>query len=177
MASSTNVLISYRGPDRAGLISSITQVLYDNGGSLHDITFAALGQGAELAFIYEIEDATPSVDELFATLSALDPVKQGEISVTPFNLKTERGQSNRITHRFVLSGKDKRGFIRDMVKTLDECSAIIVRMNAERFHGSSGDLYFARFAVALRKERSADCLALVAKLASNYDMSLRYETA
>ncbi|MBC6444508.1 MAG: hypothetical protein GDA50_03625 [Alphaproteobacteria bacterium GM202ARS2] len=176
MASNTNVLISYTGPDRAGLISSITAVLYDKGGSLHDITFAALGQGAELAFIYEMPDDL-SVDQLSGLLTALEPVKQGEMSVAPFHLKTERGPSNRITHRFVLSGKDKRGFIRDMVKVLDECSAIIVRMNAERFHGSSGDLYFARFAVALRKERSADCLALVAKLASDYEMGLRYETA
>ena len=171
-----NVLISYTGPDRPGLISSITALLYDKGGSLHDLTFAALGQGAELAFIYELP---PDLERqaLESVLKELPTTSLGQVAVASFHLKTERGPSNRITHRFVLSGKDKRGFIRDMVAALDTCSAIIVRMNAERFHGKKGDLYFARFAVALRRERSADCLALIAKLASDYEMSLRYETA
>ncbi|MBC6497505.1 MAG: hypothetical protein GDA54_04210 [Alphaproteobacteria bacterium GM7ARS4] len=174
---SHNVLISYTGPDRPGLISGVTALLFDEGGSLHDITFAALGQGAELAFIYEMPSTGLTVEALKDKLTSIKGVQDGAIAVSPFNLKTERGPSNRVTHRFVLSGKDKRGFIRDMVETLDSCAAIIVRMNAERFHGRKGDVYFARFAVALRQEKSADCLALVAKLASNYEMSLRYETA
>jgi len=171
-----NALISYIGPDRAGLIAKITGRLFELGGDLGDVTFAALGEAAEMTLICEVpKDLT--VDKLQKELRALPEVQGGELKITPFQLKAMLGPSSRITHRIILSGGDRPGLVSKITKILDEHGANIVRMNAERLMGASGKQYISRFAISLREERAPACLASIVTLAGELKLTFRYETA
>jgi glycine cleavage system transcriptional repressor len=171
-----NALISYIGPDRAGLISKVTGRLFDLGGSLGDITFAALGRGAEMTLLYELPKGL-TLDALRKELSALPEVQDGEFKVSEFALKTAAGPTSRITHRVILSGGDRPGLIAKTIRILDEHGARVVRMNAEKLIGSTGDQYIARFAISVRHERAPACLSGIVALAGELGMTFRYETA
>lgn len=171
-----NALISYIGPDRAGLIAKVTGRLFELGGDLGDVTFAALGEAAEMTLICEVpKDLT--VDKLQKELRALPEVQAGELKITPFQLKAMLGPSSRITHRIILSGGDRPGLVSKITKILDEHGANIVRMNAERLMGASGKQYISRFAISLREERAPACLASIVTLAGELKLTFRYETA
>ncbi|MGB8275397.1 MAG: ACT domain-containing protein [Alphaproteobacteria bacterium] len=171
-----NALISYLGPDRPGLISKLTGRLFELGGSLGDVTFAALGRGAEMTLLYELPKGQ-TVDTLRQDLSALPEVQSGEFKVNEFVLKPVAGPASRITHRIILSGGDRPGLVARIIKILDEHGARVVRMNAERLIGATGDQYIARFAVSVRHERAPGCLAGVVSLAGELGLTFRYETA
>lgn len=171
-----NALITYTGPDRAGLISKITGRLFELSGDLGDVTFTALGESAEMTLLCEMpKDMT--MDRLAKELSALPELQDGELKVTPFQMKTMLGPSSRITHRIILSGGDRPGLVAKITKILDEFGANIVRMNAERLMGASGKQYISRFAISLREERAPACLASIVTLAGELKLTFRYETA
>ena len=171
-----NALITYIGPDRAGLINKITSRVFELGGDLGDVTFAALGEAAEMTLLCEMpKDLT--TDKLKKDLAGLPEVQDGELKVESFQLKTMLGPSSRITHRIILSGGDRPGLVSKITKILDEFGANIVRMNAERLMGASGKQYISRFAIALREERAPACLAAIVTLAGELKLTFRYETA
>jgi len=171
-----NALITYVGPDRAGLISKITGRIFELGGDLGDVTFTAMGEEAEMTVLCEIpKDMT--LDRLSKELSALPEVRDGELKAAPFHIKTMLGPSSRITHRIILSGGDRPGLVAKITKILDEHGANIVRMNAERLMGASGKQYISRFAISLREERAPACLADIVTLAGELKLTFRYETA
>lgn len=171
-----NALISYIGPDRSGLIAKVSGRLFELGGDLGDVTFAALGDAAEMTLLCEVpKDMT--IDKLQSELRSLPEVQAGEIKVTPFQMKSMSGPSSRITHRIILSGGDRPGLVAKITKILDEHGANVVRMNAERLMGASGKQYISRFAISLREERAPACLASIVSLAGELKLTFRYETA
>ena len=171
-----NALITYIGPDRAGLINKITGRVFELGGDLGDVTFAALGEEAEMTLLCEMPKDM-GLDRLSKELSALPELQDGKLTVTPFQIKTMLGPSSRITHRIILSGGDRPGLVAKITKILDEYGANIVRMNAERLMGASGKQYISRFAISLREERAPACLASIVTLAGELKLTFRYETA
>ena len=110
-------------------------------------------------------------------LSALPEVQDGEFKVSEFALKTAAGPTSRITHRVILSGGDRPGLIAKTIRILDEHGARVVRMNAEKLIGSTGDQYIARFAISVRHGRAPACLSGIVALAGELGMTFRYETA
>ena len=171
-----NALISYIGPDRAGLISRVTGRLFELGGSLGDITFAALGRGAEMTLIYELPKGQ-TIDSLRKEMESLPEVQSGEFKVKEFELKPVVGPTSRITHRVILSGGDRPGLGAKIIKIMDEHGARVVRMNAEKLIGATGDQYIARFAISVRHERAPACLSGIVALAGELGLTFRYETA
>lgn len=171
-----HALISYMGPDKPTLISSIIMLLEELGGSFGDVTFATLGEAGELTFIYEMPDGL-EVDALRDQLESLSVLQSGTVRVESFALKAEKGPTSRITHRIVLSGEDRSGLLKKIIDVLDKHGAVIVRMNAERLHGATTVRYAARIALSVREERAPDCLSDMARLAASLNMTLRYETA
>ena len=171
-----NALISYIGPDRAGLISNITGRLFEMGGSLGDLTFAGLGEAAELTMLYEMpKDMT--IDGLRREIEALPEVQGGELRVKEIQVKTTLGVTSRITHRVILSGGDRAGLVAKIIKIMDQHGARVIRMNAERLAGAMGSQYIARFAISVRDERAPACLAAIVSLAGELKLTFRYETA
>jgi glycine cleavage system transcriptional repressor len=171
-----NALITYIGPDRSGLIAKVAGRLFDLGGDLGDVTFAALGEAAEMTLLCELPKEL-TLDKLQKELRALPEVQDGDLKVTPFQLKSMLGPSSRITHRIILSGGDRPGLVAKITKILDEHGANVVRMNAERLMGTSGKQYISRFAISLREERAPACLAAIVSLAGELKLTFRYETA
>jgi len=171
-----NALVSYVGPDRAGLLSKITGRLFELGGNLGDITFAGLGQAAELTMIYEMP-ADMTLDALRRDLGGLPEVQGGEFKVTEYHFKSTLGVTSRITHRVILSGGDRPGLVAKIIKIMDQHSARVIRMNAERISGAMGNQYIARFAISVRDEKAPACLAAIVSLAGELKLTFRYETA
>ncbi|MEE9140914.1 MAG: ACT domain-containing protein [Alphaproteobacteria bacterium] len=171
-----NALISFIGPDRPALISKVTGRLFDLGGNLGEITFATLGEGAELTMIYEMPKDLDCAG-LSKELEELPELAGGEVKVREFRLKALHGPSSRITHRIILAGGDRPGLVAKISKILDDHGANVVRMNAEKLHGSTGDQYISRFAISLREEKAPACLADIVKTAGEMNLTFRYETA
>lgn len=171
-----HALISYIGPDRPTLISSVIVLLEDLGGHFGDVTFATLGEAGELTFIYEMADDL-QLEELKQKVNDLEVLKNGAVRVEQFSLKAEKGPTSRITHRIVLAGDDRAGLLKHILDVLDKHGAVIVRMNAERLHGTKSARYAARIAISVRPSRAPDCLSDMTRLAASFNMSLRYETA
>ncbi len=172
----SSLLISYLGDNRPGLVSQFLAHMKNLGGNIDDITFASLGRKAEMTFIYKDNDDL-DCDQLRADLNGLPAVSNSNITIQPYTLNTEQGPSHRITHRIVLTGYDEPGLISNIISTLDEYGAIIVRMNAESINGSAGNQCIARFAVSMRDERAPDCLSAVVRKAGEMKLTFRYETA
>ncbi len=172
----SSVVISYLGDNCPGLVSQFLAHMKNLGGNIDNITFASLGRKAEMTFIYKDSDNL-DCDQLHADLSSLPVVLNGDVTIQPYVLDTERGPSHRITHRIVLTGYDEPGLMSNIIETLDKYGAIIVRMNAESINGSTGNQCIARFAVSMRDERAPDCLSAVVKKAGEMKLTFRYETA
>lgn len=176
MAQAHNVLITFIGPDRRGLIAQVTGRLFELGGNLGEATYAVLGEGAEMTLIYELpKDVTLEMIE--REVKELPLLEDGTVTVSPFQLKAVHGPTSRITHRIILGGGDRPGLVAKLSKILDAHGANIVRMNAEKVTGASGEQYISRFAISLREERAPACLAEIVKCAGELKLTFRYETA
>ncbi len=173
---STDLLISYLGPDRSGLIAEVTGFLHEKGGNIGDLTFAMLGGGAELFMIMIMPDEI-TIEGLKKELRTLPKLANGEVRVEKYRLKGKPGPSSRITHRIILAGPDRPGLCAKITKVLDEHGANIVRMNSETLQGAGGEQNISRVAVAMREERAPDCLAAIVKIAGELKLTFRYETA
>tara|TARA_X000000950_G_C13824066_1_gene623194 strand:+ start:95 stop:619 length:525 start_codon:yes stop_codon:yes gene_type:complete len=171
-----NALIYYLGENKPNLITDITNYLTEMGGDFSGVTFATLGRGCELTMIYEKKVET-NFDELQNGLNNIESCKNGEIQVKPFELSTEGGPISKITHRIILSGEDQKGILNRIIKTLDENSAVIVRMNTEKITYPEHTQYFCRFAISVREEYAPQCLSEIVKVAGQMKLTFRYETS
>ncbi|MBD74606.1 MAG: hypothetical protein CMM96_03855 [Rickettsiales bacterium] len=173
---SNNALISYLGENKPDLITEITNFLTNKGGDFSGVTFATLGRGCELTMVYEKTDDI-NYDDLEKGLKELDSCKNGELTVKPFALSTEGGPTSKITHRVILSGEDQKGILNKIISTLDNNSAIIVRMNTEKISYPEHTQYFCRFAISVRDEYAPQCLSEIVKVAGQMKLTFRYETS
>lgn len=173
---SQEIRISFVGPDRTGLISHITNYLFDKGVNIGDIAFAVLGDNAELTLIHALPGGV-TMEEIEKDLKGMSELSDGTLEVGPYRFKEDRGPSSTITHRFTLAGDDIPGLIAKVSSALDDHGANIVRMNSETHQGTRGEVNISRFAVSLRQERAPDCLAAIVRIAGELKLTFRYETA
>ena len=171
-----NALISYLGENKPNLITEITSLLTELGGEFSGVTFATLGRGCELTMVYNKPNEL-NIDEIKKNLENLETCKNGEFNVKLFELSTEAGPTTKITHRIILSGEDQKGLLQKIIKTLDENSAVIVRMNTEKITYPDSVQYISRFAIAVRENNAPQCLAEIVKVAGQMKLTFRYETS
>jgi len=169
---SENALISIIGPDRVGLVASVTGCLFDLGCNLIDTTFAVLGGGAEFTAICEVP-ADLELESIEACLDRLGETADAEISVSPFEFSPTHGPSGEITHRIKVVGGDRPGLIARLSEVFVQYEANIVRLNARKQEDERGDQYEVAISVWLPPRRAQTCLATVANTAG--ELGLKYE--
>ena len=65
----------------------------------------------------------------------------------------------------------------EIIKTLDENNALIIRMNTEKISFPENTQYISRFAISIRDENAPECLAQIVKVAGEMKLTFRYETS
>ena len=166
---SNTLLVSIICPDRPGLISSITGLLFDLGINLADTSFAVLGSGAEFTAICEAPDKV-SGDRLAELLRGLDRMEHADIKVTSFKWGTDRGAAGKITHRIVLQGDDQPGLVARLTEVVSDYDANIVRMDTKTLSAEAGREYLIELAVSIPKGRADACLAAIGNTAASLNM-------
>ncbi|MBT4934661.1 MAG: amino acid-binding protein [Rhodospirillaceae bacterium] len=169
----TIVLVSIICPDRIGLVSAISGLLYDQGVNLDDTTFAVLGGGAEFTAVCELPESL-ELDELKKELSGLEELHDAEITVTNFALSPIHAETAHITHRIVMQGGDRPGLIARLCEVFGQFNANIVRLNSDKMPGPGNDQYEIRIAVWIPEESVKSCLAIVANTAGELRMKCRW---
>ncbi|MCW2248761.1 glycine cleavage system transcriptional repressor [Azospirillum fermentarium] len=157
-------LVSVLGPDRVGLVSAVTGALFEQGVNLRDVSFAALGQGADFSAVCELPDGL-TVAALTDSLSALTELDGARLTVTPFTYDPNPGPLGLVTHRIEVSGGDQPGLIARLSEIFTQSTANIVRLEAQTLPGGEDGRYVIRFAVSLPPDRADACLSAVANTA------------
>ena len=168
------VLISIMGPDKVGLIASITGRLYELGANLDDTSFAILGEGFEFAAVCELpaDLAIEQVEESVNSLIALD---DATVRVKPFDLGAVQAENARITHRIEVSGGDRPGLIARLSEAFLDYGANVVRMNSVRIATSDGGAtYLTNFSVFIPVNRTDSCLAAIGNTAEQLECKCRW---
>lgn len=166
---SNTLLVSIVCPDRPGLISSITGLLFDLGVNLGDTSFAVLGTGSEFTAVCEAP-ATVSADMLAEMLRGLDDMESADIKVTPFKWGRDRGEAGNVTHRIVLQGDDQPGLVARLTEVVSDYDANIVRMDTKALPAAAGREYLIELAVSIPKGRADACLAAIGNTAASLNM-------
>ncbi|HEY3487515.1 MAG TPA: ACT domain-containing protein [Gammaproteobacteria bacterium] len=168
MDKNKTLLVSIICPDRPGLISSITGLLFDLGINLADASFAVLGEGSEFTAVCEVPDKV-TAKGLTEQLQTLE-IENADIKVTPFRWSSDRGASGNISHRIVLQGNDEPGLVARLTEVFGDYDANIVRMDTKTLPGSSGREYLIELAVSIPQGRAESCLATIGNTASSLNM-------
>ncbi|MBL4789329.1 MAG: ACT domain-containing protein [Kordiimonadaceae bacterium] len=145
-------LISIVGRDTVGVVSMVTNFLFETGANLADTSFAVLGEGFEFSCVAEFGDDT-SEAEVAEGLQSLSLVKDAAITVTPFSFELLRGATGVITHVVEITGGDRPGLLARISDVLVEYGANIVRMSSHRVAADGGYSYRTRFAVNVQNGR------------------------
>ncbi len=166
---SNTFLVSVICPDRPGLISSITGLLFDLGINLADASFAVLGTGSEFTAICEAPGKI-SADTLVQQLRGLDQMDNADIKVTSFKWGTDRGEAGNISHRIMLQGGDQPGLVARLTEVISDYDANIVRMDTKTLSAAAGREYLIELAVSIPKGRADACLAAIGNTAASLNM-------
>lgn len=173
-ATEPRVLISITGPDKVGLIASITGRLYELGANLDDTSFAILGEGFEFSAVCElpVELGIAQVEE---SLTSLHPLESASVRVETFGLGTTQAENARITHRVEVSGGDRPGLIARLSEAFLDYGANVVRMNSVRVPAADGSsTYLTNFAVYIPANRADSCLAAIGNTAEQLECKCRW---
>jgi glycine cleavage system transcriptional repressor len=166
---SNTLLVSIICPDRPGLISSITGLLFDLGINLGDASFAVLGTGSEFTAICEAPD-TVSGEMLTELLRGLDDMESADIKVTSFKWGRDRGEAGDVTHRIALRGGDQPGLVARLTEVVSDYDANIVRMDTKTLPANAGRDYLIELAVWIPQGRADACLAAIGNTAASLNM-------
>lgn len=166
----TVALVSIFGPDKVGLVSAVTGLLFDRGVNLRDASFAVLGKGAEFAALCELPDGL-AVTALQDGLAAVPELAEARITITAYDYDPDAGPQSRITHRVEVTGGDQPGLIARLSEIFTEYGANIVRLDAQTLPEADGGRYAIRFSVSIPEERAATCLAAIANTAEHLQLS------
>jgi glycine cleavage system transcriptional repressor len=166
---SNTLLVSVICPDRPGLISSITGLLFDLGVNLADTSFAVLGTGAEFTAVCEAPANVPT-GMLVELLRGLDGMENSDIKVSTFKWGRDRGAAGDITHRISLQGGDQPGLVARLTEVVSDYDANIVRMDTKTLAASAGRDYLIELALAIPTARAEACLAAIGNTAATLNM-------
>ncbi|MFC3051268.1 glycine cleavage system protein R [Kordiimonas pumila] len=140
-------LISIIGRDKVGVVSAVSNYLFEAGANLADCAFAVLGEGFEFSCVAEFT-AEMEQEELETGLNDLELLDGARITVSKFPFKLLRGDSGTITHVVEISGGDRPGLVARMSEVLVDYGANIVRMSSRRVTSVGGGFdYRTRFAI------------------------------
>ena len=171
-------LVSIIGPDRVGLVSSITGRLFDLGANLGDTSFAVLGGGAEFTAICEFSAGSMDLETLERELEDLPQLDGAEVTVSRFDLASMHPPSETITHTVTVSGGDSPGLMARLCEVFEQFNANIVRLNSERVPGGSSQQgahqYVISAAVAIPSDAANTCLATIANTAGELGLDYDY---
>src|SRR5687768_12698067 len=157
---SNTLLVSVICPDRPGLISSITGLLFDLGINLADTSFAVLGTGSEFTAVCEAPKSV-STSMLVEQLRGLDSMENADIKVTAFKWGADRGAAGNITHRIVLQGDDQPGLVARLTEVVSDYDANIVRMDTKSLSAAAGREYLIEMGLSVPKGRAEACLSAI----------------
>jgi glycine cleavage system transcriptional repressor len=166
----TIALVSILGPDRIGLVAAIADHLYAAGINLRDVSFAALGTGAEFTAVCELPEDV-STDALEGDLAKLSDLDRSQVRVVPYQFDPNPALTSRVTHRITISGGDQLGLVARLAEIFRQYRANIVRLEARKLSEAEGGLYVTRFAVSVAPEEEALCLAAVSNTAGALGLS------
>jgi len=152
MTQQAKYLISIIGLDTVGVVSAVTNFLFEVGANLADSSFAVLGEGFEFSCVAEF-DASISLEDVCAGLKAVDLLEDANVSVTRFPFELLRGETGKITHFVEITGGDRPGLVARISEVLVEYGANIVRMSSRRAVSADGFDYRTRFAVNVEGQR------------------------
>jgi glycine cleavage system transcriptional repressor len=167
---STIALVSILGPDRLGLVAAIADHLYADGINLRDVSFAALGTGAEFTAVCELPEDV-STNTLEKDLARLPDLEGSQVRVVPYQFDPNPALTSRVTHRITISGGDQLGLVARLAEIFRQYHANIVRLEARKLSEPEGGLYVTRFAVSIPPEDAALCLAAVSNTAGTLGLS------
>ena len=103
-------LVSILAQDRVGLVSEITDHLFDEGVNLGDTTFAALGAGAEFTAVCELPNGL-TLEALEHGLVRLPTLAAAQVRVVPYLFDPRPDETRAVTHRIAISGGDQLGLV------------------------------------------------------------------
>jgi glycine cleavage system transcriptional repressor len=169
MNETNTLLVSIICPDRPGLISSITGLLFDLGINLADANFAVLGSGAEFTAICEAPHKI-SASMLTEQLRGLNDMENADIKVSAFKWGADRGPAGNITHRIVLQGDDQPGLVARLTEVVSDYDANIVRMDTKTIATAAGREYLIEMGVSVPKGRAEACLSAIGNTAGSLNM-------
>lgn len=168
------VLISITGPDKLGLIASITGRLYELGANLDDTSFAILGEGFEFSAVCELP-IDLKIDQVEEALNSLRALQDATVRVETFDLGAIQAENARITHRIEVSGGDRPGLIARLSEAFIDYGANVVRMNSVRIPVSDGGAsYITNFSVFIPANRTDSCLAAIGNTAEQLECKCRW---
>ena len=128
---SQRAIVSISCVRQAGLLAAVSERLFELGCNLADTTYALLAGSAEFTTVCELPDGM--AEETLALELHRTPLLAGaRIVVGPFDPAASEARSQRITHRFEISGPDRPGKIVRLSAAFAKCGAEIVRLNSQK---------------------------------------------
>ncbi len=174
MANLLRIHVSCR--DGRGLLAAVASRIFDLGGDLGDASFALLGEQAEIVAVGEFpDDVEPG--ELREALGELPVLRNGEISVTPFEHERTDVTDGTVTHVVRVRGEDRPGLMARLAEAFGETGANIVRMDAEHDEREKRRDYRMRFEIHVPEDRAEACLASVSNTAEGMGLHFQAEPA
>jgi glycine cleavage system transcriptional repressor len=145
---SQRAIVSISCVSQAGLLAAVSGRLFELGCNLADTTYALLAGSAEFTSVCELPHGM--AEETLALELHRTPVLAGaRIVVGPFDEAASEARSQRITHRFELSGPDQPGKIKRLSAAFADCGAEVVRLNSQKSVEGGVAVTTIRIAVSL----------------------------
>ncbi|MGB0629471.1 MAG: glycine cleavage system protein R [Alphaproteobacteria bacterium] len=165
----STAIVTVLCPDKTGLVSGITAMLWDLGVNLIDTNFSVLGGGADFSAVCEVPEGL-SMAELQNSLGALPVLSGADIVVKEYAFEPYRGPDGDVTHEITVSGGDQPGLVARFCETFVEFGANIVTLNAGP-QPDNADRYEIRLAVSVPGNVADACMATVKNTAEAIALS------
>lgn len=156
----TMLVLTVVGPDRAGLVAAVADVVDAHGGNWETSQLAELA-GAFAGVIQVSVDAA-RVDELRDALTVLD----GLLTVTAHTGAADAAASGDREFSFRVLGNDRAGIVREISSALSEQGLSIERMSTETYDAAMAGGRLFEAAIRARVPASVDVAAVQAALES-----------
>ena len=161
MATENIMLVTITGPDQVGVVSSVTACLFDLGANMGDTAFSVLGAGFKFTGVADFH-AEMSPNMVLHELSALEPLKDAEIEVTPFKFDKDHPGNATPSHRISVHGGDQPGLLARLSEVFTEYGANIVRLNSMLLTLRNGEtVYNTQIDVHIPPMAEERCLAAI----------------
>jgi glycine cleavage system transcriptional repressor len=134
------VVISGVGPDKPGIVSGLTEVLYRHQCNIEDSSMTILGQSFAMILIVTLPDEV-TVDLLWEEFKTVEDKLDISLFIQP--LSESEARRTRIGSPYLLSiaGHDRTGITYHVSKLLAQHGVNVTDLNAHRMDGDDGPVY------------------------------------